>query len=110
MGNYRIWLSRFGSKKEDEPSKEYTLQAKNTYICKSWLMGQVLFVVVRFIYWLSEIKRSENARLQSISKPDKDPGFEPEEESWNCYFKLDPVHFDLMLLRGLFPRNHNPFI
>jgi|GEM_PF-2031197 hypothetical protein len=43
--------------------------------------GQVLFVVVRFIYWLSEIKCSEKARLQSIPKSDKDPRFEPAEES-----------------------------
>lgn len=43
--------------------------------------GQVLFVVVRFIYWLSEIKRSEKARLQSIPKSDKDPRVEPSEES-----------------------------
>lgn len=43
--------------------------------------GQVLFVVVRFIYWLSEIKRSEKARLGSIPKSDKEPKFEPAEES-----------------------------
>jgi hypothetical protein len=43
--------------------------------------GQVLFVVVRLIYWLSDIKRSEKTRLQSIPKSDKDPRFEPAEES-----------------------------
>jgi hypothetical protein len=43
--------------------------------------GQVLFVVVRFIYWLSGIKRSEKAQLRSIPKSDKDPRFEPAEES-----------------------------
>jgi hypothetical protein len=43
--------------------------------------GQVLFVVVRFIYWLSKIIRSEKARLESIPKSDKGPSFDPAEES-----------------------------
>jgi hypothetical protein len=55
-------------------SKKYLYMQIITY-------GQVLFVVVRFIHWLSEIKRSEKARLQSIPKSDKDLRYEPEEES-----------------------------
>jgi hypothetical protein len=43
--------------------------------------GQVLFVVIRFIYWLSEIKRSEKARPESIPKSDKEPSLDPAEES-----------------------------
>lgn len=98
---YTLWeitafdLSRFRNKKEDEPSKEYTIQVK--YLCMQIMpYGQVLFVVVRFIYWLSEIKRSEKAQLQSIRKSDKDPRFEPAEGSWNCHFKLK-IQFTLIL-------------
>jgi hypothetical protein len=43
--------------------------------------GQVLFVVVRFIYWCSEFKRSEKARLKSTPKSDKEPRFDPAGET-----------------------------
>ena len=46
---------------------------------KIMIYGQVLFVVVRFIFWLSATKRSEKARLESIPKSEEEAGIDPVE-------------------------------
>jgi hypothetical protein len=43
--------------------------------------GQVSFVVVRFIHWLSETKNSKKVRFENIPKSEKEPGFNQSEES-----------------------------
>lgn len=43
--------------------------------------GRVLFVVVRFIFWLSATKRSEKARLESIPKSEEEAGIDPVKGS-----------------------------
>jgi len=42
--------------------------------------GQVSFVVVRFIHWLSETKHSEKVRFENIPKSEKEPGFNQSED------------------------------
>jgi hypothetical protein len=60
---------------------------KISYLHKKYLYmkimkyGQVSFVVVRFIHWLSEIKHSERVRFENIPKSEKEPGFNQSEES-----------------------------
>ena len=60
---------------------------KVSYLHKEYLSmkimkyGQVSFMVVRFIHWLSETKRSGRIRDENIPKSEKEPGFDQSEGS-----------------------------
>ena len=43
--------------------------------------GQALFVVVRFIHWLSETNHSDRVKFKNIPNSEKEPGFNQSEES-----------------------------